>query len=164
VAKSRSHKKPHAKTKVKHADTGAFSLSLGWVAVESLLGPGAMLVILFIALDRFADASSATAQIAIVGAFVAIRLPLLVYTLARDRRIVLGKDELRIPVVSVFQLRPWRISLDDLVGIEEQRKSGGSGKVVLTLRGGRTRKFPVNVLRDRGSVIKTIERSARGSG
>lgn len=160
VSKGRHKKKAHP-AKARTPETASYALSTLWLSVETLIGPVAMMAVLFFALQRFADAGSVEAEAVLIAAVVAVRLPLLVYTLAKDRRIVLGKDELHIPIVGVFQFRPWNIPFEDIVSIEEQRKAGGSSKVVIQLRNARPRRFAASVLSgERGNVIKAIERRA----
>jgi hypothetical protein len=156
VAKSRT--RPRSKKQPAQPAASSFALSPGWLAAETFLVPGATLLLVFVVLAKYADAGSASLQIGVVGAFVAIRLPLLVWTLARDPRIVIGTDALRVPIVGVFQFRAWTIPFDELASVSASRKSGGSSRIVLGLRGGRTRTFAASVVRDREQLIKALER------
>jgi hypothetical protein len=162
---SKSRGKKSSKGKAKHAapEPSSFDLSLGWVAAETLVVPGTTLLLLLVVIAKFSDAASLAAQVGILAAFVAIRGPLLVYTLLRDRRIDIRNDALHIPIVHVFQFRPWTIPLADLVSVSETRKSGGSAKIVIAMRGGSVKRFGASVLRDRHRAIKALDRRARGA-
>jgi hypothetical protein len=159
VAKSRSKQKP--KPKGKAPETASFALSPMWLTIETLLVPGGMLLVLFVLLARFADFHEATAQIVIVAVFVAIRLPLLVYTLARDPRITIGKERMHVPIVSVFQVKPWNLDLDEVASIEERKPTGGAAKLVILRRGGRPLKFASSIVKDRPGLMKAIERRSQ---
>lgn len=152
--------KPRAKKKGKPhvAETSSFALSLGGVAVETVIAPALTMIVIAVVLARFANFEATEAEIAIIAGFVALRLPFLVYTLAKDRRIVLGKDELHVPIVGVLQVRPWTIPFADLASIEETRKRGGATKIALVVRGHGTKRFAASVLKDRAAVIRAIER------
>jgi hypothetical protein len=144
----------------------AFPLSLGWV-VSDAFAPRLFIpmigLVMLIALGPETPRPDIAAVAAIVlgailAVIVAINLPGYLRTLTSDRCIELREHELHVPVVTLFQRRPWDIPLSELDSISAPRKSGGSTKLVLALRGGRRHTFSASVVQDRHALISAIER------
>lgn len=144
----------------------SFPLSLGWVVSNAVAPP--LLFPLF-ALTLLVSLGPATSMPtlaigaaivlgAIIAVIVAINLPGFYRTVVSDRSIELREHELHVPVVTLFQRRPWVIPLGELLSISDTRKSGGSTKLVLALRDGRTHTFSASVVQDRYALISAIER------
>jgi hypothetical protein len=154
------------KRKAKPVVPTTFPLSLGWV-VSNAFAPPLFFPLLALVMAIAAGPETSRPDIAavvaiILGAIVALILAIslrpLLRTLLSDRNVELRANELYVPVVKLFQRRPWTIPLGELERITAPRKSGGSTQIVLQVRGGRNHTFPANVLQDQHAMIGAIQR------
>ncbi len=149
----------------KVAAATSFPLSLGWVV--SLAFSGWMLLLMFSLVFLIALAYESSEPQAVVAAIVvgsvlalilAINLPGMLRTLRSDRCVVLGDTALHVPVLQLFQRRPWIIPFSELMSITSSRKSGGSTQIVLALRSGKVHTFSASLIQDRYALIKAVDR------
>jgi hypothetical protein len=155
----------------KHQPAGpiSFPLSLGWVVSRTVIIPPLILVMPVVLLGALAQSISSPAVFgaavvafgAIAGLMIAVRVPLVLYTLLFDRYVVLGKEELHVPILGLFQFRPWNIPIRDIVTMVDKREPGSSTKLVLAIKGGRTLSFYADLIKDRTAVVRAVERRIR---
>lgn len=154
------------KRKAEPAEPRSFPLALGWV-VSGALVPRLLLPLFALAALIALGPETSRPDLAAVAAIalgaslalvIAINVPSYLRTLRSDRNIELRADELHIPVLKLFQLRPWDIKLADLQAIMITRKSGSSSKLELVLRDGRIHRFGAEVVQDRYALISAVER------
>ena len=135
--------------------TGVIGAAIGCAASGPFYALCLLLVLLIAAIVA---AVAALVISAVVAVILAINLRPFYRTLVSDRTIELRDHVLHVPVVTLFQRRPWDIPLSELVSISAPRKSGGSTKLLLALRDGRTHVFSASVVEDRYALISAIER------
>jgi hypothetical protein len=154
------------KRKAKPVAPTTFPLSLGWI-VSNAFGPALFLPLLALVMLIVLGPETSVPDIAavaaiILGAIVAvilgINLPSVLRTLLSDRSIELREHELYVPVVQLFQRRPWTIALGEIELVSSRRRSGGSTKIVLQVRGGRNHSFPAVVVQDYHALLGAIQR------
>ncbi|CAN5698540.1 hypothetical protein BH11MYX3_BH11MYX3_07320 [soil metagenome] len=152
--------------KVKVAAPTSFPLSLGWVVSLALGGwmllPMFSLILLIAIGPQTSQPEAALIAAIVVGAMlaliIALNLPGFVRTLRSDRCVVLGDHALHVPVIKLFQRRPWTIPFTELMSITAPRKSGGSTQIVLALRSGRLYAFSASVIQDRHALLSAVDR------
>ncbi|MEO8707368.1 MAG: hypothetical protein ABI867_45490 [Kofleriaceae bacterium] len=129
----------------------------GW-----MLLPMFALVLLIALGPQTSQPDAALIAAIVVGAMLtlilAVNLPGFLRTLRSDRCIVLGVDALHVPVLKLFQRRPWIIPFSELMSITAPRKSGGSTQLVLALRSGKLYTFSASVVQDRHALITAVDR------
>jgi hypothetical protein len=138
-------------------------LRLGWLASLSLGVPAVFSLLLIAVLLQgtetraFLGDVGAGVLVSAVGLAIAVRLPMLLYTMLYDRALVLGEEAVHIPIVSIFQFRSRNVAYRDIVSVEATRKSGSSTVLELTLRDSTRHKIPSALFADYWAALRALQ-------
>ena len=141
----------------------SFPLSPGWLAFLTLGGPAMFAALIILVLERTEGMEEVLGELGIpvlwglLVVVVAVRLPLLAYTVLFDRSVVLNDDAVHVPIAGLFQLRPWNLAYADIASVARTRRPGWSPVIVFTLRDSSRRKISTTPFSDEFGLLAALE-------